>query len=216
MVQTPIIGGPPWIESDTYTIRAKAESPQTNEMRIGPMMQRLLEDRFKLKIHRETRKVPIFELTVLKSGPKLKLAREGTCSQDDLPGSSYAPKVAVLPPYPPGEQQCHLVVTTRNGANTVLRTRTADLREFSTLLSQVVGRPVVDSTGVTGKFDIRLEVASDGNTPNVHDDGANPPELFQGPSLFSALQDQLGLKLLPAVGDQEFLVIDHIERPSEN
>jgi len=76
----PIEGGPTWIDSDRYTIEAKAEASTSREMMSGPMMQALLEGRLLLRTHRATREVPVYELTVAKGGPKLQVAQEGKCT----------------------------------------------------------------------------------------------------------------------------------------
>jgi uncharacterized protein (TIGR03435 family) len=91
----PISGGPEWINSDRYTIDAKPEDPQTLEMMNGPMLQALLEERFRLKVHREVREVPVYSLTEAKTGLKLKPFKEGSCTPVDLfrASNSRAPGV---------------------------------------------------------------------------------------------------------------------------
>jgi len=196
----PVEGAPDWVQSARYTIEAKAEGPQTEEMTKGPMLQALLEDRFQLKTHRETREVPVYELTVAKGGPKLQ-PFDGSCTPVDFAKTPQLP----TPPKAPGE--CRNVFGT-SGPNSTSYYRGISVDDFAThrLGVGTVGRPVINKTGITGRFDIHLEFTPDRN--------ADKPDA--GPSIFTALQEQLGLKLIPAKGPGEFLVIDHVERPSEN
>jgi uncharacterized protein (TIGR03435 family) len=174
-------------------------------MMLGPMMRTLFEDRFKLKIHRETREVPVYALTVAPGGHQLTPFQEGSC----LPMPSR-----VNVPAPPTDQKyCTVMIRSRPPA---VLTQGSTLAEFSQLLNLVLDRPVVDRTGITGKFDIHFEFGIDGATPRFLPGGdmthfvqANPAAL----SIFSAIQ-QLGLKLEPTNGPREFLVIDHMERPT--
>jgi uncharacterized protein (TIGR03435 family) len=196
----PISGGPAWINSDRYQINAKAGgTPSQIEMR-GAMLRALLEDRFSLKIHHETREVPIYTLTVAKGG-KLQPSKEGSCIPPDL-----------TTPLEPGQKPCGVPLTTRNGPNLITE-MVASLDDLSKVLGVTVGRPVIDKTGITGIFNLHLEFAIDEATSGVQ------PALSDessGPSIFTALQQQLGLKLSSAKGPGEFLIIDHVEKPSPN
>jgi uncharacterized protein (TIGR03435 family) len=173
------------------------------------MLQSLLEDRFQLKIHRETREVPVYSLTVAQGGYKLKPFTEGSCTPMPLKVPMQAP--------PPGQEYCKVRVSARKPA---VDAQGSTLAEFSQLLTLLLDRPVIDQTGITGKFDIHLEFAIDKATPRFLRGGdlarfaetASDPAL---PAIFTAIQ-QLGLKLEPAKGPREFLVIDHMERPSGN
>jgi uncharacterized protein (TIGR03435 family) len=103
-------GGPDWIKLERYWIDAKAESPQSTGTMMGPMMRALLEDRFQLKIHRETRVVPVYALTVAKGGAKLQPAQEGSCISSDFEH---------LPPSEPGAPRrdvCGMGVSPRTGS----------------------------------------------------------------------------------------------------
>ncbi len=203
----PIQGGPAWIHSELYDINAKAEGTPSPEMMQGPMLQALLEDRFKLKIHRETREVPVYALTAAKGGAKLKRFEEGSCTA--MPVAYPAPAL------PPGQRFCKVRVALINPA---VDAEGSTLAEFSKLLELVFDRPVIDTTGITGRFDIHLEFARDENTPGLLPGGdvAGVPDPNAGQSILTVLQQQLGLKLVAAKGPREFLVIDHVERPSEN
>ncbi len=197
-----IEGGPAWIHSDRYDINAKPEGSATFEMMQGPMLQALLEDRFKLKIHRGTREVPVYALVVAKGGPKLQPFKEGSCAPIDL--TRFAP--------PPDPNNCH-AGGTKHGANQEVNAQGMRLDEFSKIfLNGVLDRPVIDKTGIAGRFDFHLEYAPDQATPFL----PAAPDPAGGPSIFTAVQEQLGLKLEPAKGPGEFLVIDRLDRPSDN
>ncbi len=218
----PISGGPGWLDSDHYDITAKAEGNPPLETMMGPMLQSLLEDRFKLKLHRETREVPVYALTVAKAGLKLKPLDKPDCDPPDL--------TRILAPPAPGQQPpnfCGAARFGRNGAILTLNIHTMSLKEFSQYISRgplgpQLDRPVIDKTGIDGIFDFHLEFAPDQNTPGFllqlrrPVQNGVPSDEPVGPSIFTALQEQLGLKLDPTKGPGDFLVIDHVEKPSEN
>jgi uncharacterized protein (TIGR03435 family) len=206
----PIEGGPGWINSERYYIDAKAEGPQTQEMMRGPMMRTLLEDRFKLKIVRETRQGPVYELKVAQGGLKLEPVERGSCTPvEEFDFRKLAPGQK-----PPLICDGAMVQT---GKLVFLAMSIADFCQ--NLTWNALDRPVIDKTGITGKFNFRIEFAPDEATPNFRSTAGDPaaaPSDPAGPSIFTALQQQLGLKLERATGPVEFLVIDHVERPSEN
>ncbi len=203
-----IKGSPAWINSDRYTIDAKSDSPESQEMMRGPMMQALLEDRLKLKIHREVREVPVYELTVAKGGPKLQKAQEGSCVTVD-----FAKGPPERTPGQPPTVLCGMVrMSSTNDGLDMHGATMADLcRQFSVSMEG----DVVDKTGLTGVFDVHLELSLPdiGYTPT--DDGGAILIPTDGTAISIAVQ-KLGLKLERTVGPSEFLVIDSIERPSEN
>lgn len=181
-------------------------------------MKVLLEDRFKLKVHRETKDIPVYSLTVAKGGSKLHLAREGSCIpvDRDHPFSRPAPGQP-LPPV------CGRVRMTDAGFDTWGQTMAGLCLQFSTRLD----REVIDKTGITGMFDIHLDLPrayylaglppdrlppdlSDPTAPVVRPD---PTEIF---ALLQSAVQAVGLKLERTTGSDEFLVIDHVEKPSEN
>ena len=181
---TPIEGGPGWINTERYEIDAKAESDPSVGVMRGPMLQKLLEARFKLRLRRETREVPVYELTVAKSGLKLPRSEIQSCPAERRPS-------------------CFDVLSDGHR----MEIRNMSIEQFSkSVLAIFVDRPVIDKTGLTGLFDFRLQFTPD-------DTAENPDGL---PSIYTAVQEQLGLKLAPAKGPGEFLVIDSVERPSEN
>jgi uncharacterized protein (TIGR03435 family) len=224
----PIKGAPAWVSSDLYTIDAKAEGKSNRPTMLGPMLQSLLEDRFGLKLHYETRIVPTYELTLAKGGSKLRptVVGAGKCSLDLPPGMNpkgpdgmtlpgFTPEGHFnIPPGPPG-QPCHLLLTLMHGPNSFLAGKALGMDELSNYLVRATGRPVIDKTGLTGKFDVVLEFAPDETAP---ESSAVPVAGAASdiPGVVTALEEQLGLKLVPARGPRDFIVIDHIDRPSEN
>jgi bla regulator protein BlaR1 len=192
----PISGGPSWIFSDYYVINAETADKAGEPVMEGPMLQALLEDRFKLKVHRETREVPVYALTVAKGGFKLARAVEGSC--------------VASPQVPEGKKRCDEIV---GGGFVMLDDGSVDV--FGKLLGLALDRPVIDKTGLTGRYNFHFQFAIDQTTPGVAEFGptAGAPA---APSIFTAVQEQFGLKLEATRGPREFLVIDHVERPSEN
>jgi len=196
----PIEGGPKWVDSDRFEISAKADGRFSQAMLNGPMLQALLEDRFRLKLHRESRVVPVYALTIAKGGPKLQPLKEGSCTILDLENPA-------LPP-PPGEKPafaCGTISGRRNGTQQMMDVHGMSLDEFSKFGMGLFDRPVINRTGITGRFDWHLEFIPG----SAGDDLA-------GPSIFTAIQEQLGLRLVPSKGPTDVLVIDQLQRPSEN
>jgi uncharacterized protein (TIGR03435 family) len=199
-----VSGGPEWVRSDYYSINAKAEGVASVRQMMGPMTRALIEDRFKLKIHRTEKPVPVYLLTVAKRGPKLQRTKGAECTDG-------APKVPVftdsgeLQPAPPcGGMRMRLGSIELHGMS---------MDRFAALMARRMDRDVINSTGLEGEFNFRLEFTADSTTPGF----AHPrPDQPPGPSIFSALEAQLGLKLQSAKGTASVLVIDQVERPSEN
>jgi uncharacterized protein (TIGR03435 family) len=219
-----IRGGPSWVNSDFYSIEAETNDPIANgpttgpspatRMILGPMLQALLEGRFHLKIRREIEEIPTYSLTVAKSGFKLQPMEGGGCTPvDPTKGPGRRPA--------PGEKPlCTLGVGT-NGPNITLDAGGATLSQVSATLSGNLDRPVIDKTEITGSFNIHLEFARDENTPDRRPPGFRPraaeqSDLPSAPSIFTVIEQQLGLKLVPDKGPRGYIAIDSIERPSEN
>lgn len=202
-----IEGGPNWIHSEMFQIDAKSDGHPSVTMMEGPMMQAVLEDRFKLRVHRETRQGSVYELTLGKGSLKLKPFHNGSCTP-----------VLVGRPSPTladGQRYCRRMVSPRS-----LDMEAGTLGEAAGLLSLILDRPVIDRTGLTNQFEIHLVFSPDDSTlqrPFTAGPGA-PADVTapDAPGIFQAVQEQLGLRLVPAKGLVEVLVIDHIERPSEN
>ncbi len=223
----PIRNGPSWIYSDRYTIEAATADPIANgptggqqtpasRMLQGPLLEALLEDRFHLKTHRETEEAPMYALTVAKGGFKLKPIEDGACTRyiAGMPNASTAPD---------GKPWCDRGRGGVNGPNWVEDDTGVTLSEFATgLLHTHLDRPIIDRTGIAGLFSFHLEYARDESAPGPLLPAGVPAPVFPpsdvppGPTIFTALEQQLGLKLEPIKGPRGFLVIDHIERPSEN
>lgn len=196
---TKIEGGPAWIDSDPYTIEAESEEAATGPAMGGPMMRTLLEDRFQLRVHRETREGPIYQLTLAKGGSKLSPVRPGPCVPSDLEDG---------PPFlPPPDMPCQFFWTTRKPQNVTVLARNTAIEDLTAYLTRVLDRLVVDKTGIQGNVDFKL----------IYSDATNSDATeFEQTPIFAALQRQLGLKLEPARGPRDYLVIDSISRPSPN
>jgi uncharacterized protein (TIGR03435 family) len=185
------------------------------------MLQTLLETRFQLKVRRELRDTAGYALTVAKGGPKLLPHQDGSCVDAGVvnPLANRRPLASA-----PGERPaiCGLNRSGRvRGPNVILDVPGVSLDFYARTFLGIAfpDRPVLNKTGLDGLFDIHLEFSPDENAAGPPDPGGGAPDatsLPAGPSIFSALQQQLGLKLEPARETREVLVIDHVEHPSEN
>lgn len=197
-----IEGGLSWLDSDRFDVMAKVEGdiPPLPPGQLGPvqlMMQNLLAERFKLKVHRETKDAPAYALVLARADKQL--GKQMAASTVDC--------VAVLkammaggrggPPTGPGGPQCRI-----SGGPGNISGRDVSIPQLAQLLSVQLERHVMDRTGLTGGFSFDLTFAAD---------QANDPDR---PSLFTALQEQLGLKLESNRAPLEMLIVDAVERPS--
>lgn len=222
MSSIPIEGGPAWIDSERYDIQTKAEGNPGLDRMLGVLMRTLLEDRFQLKVNRKTRAIPVYVLTVAKGGPKFPAFQEGTCVPlpiDDLLRKFPPPEP---PPLPSGQRYCTFLGDMK-GSNRTLEAQGATLDQFARLGLAGMDRPVMNKTGLKGRFNLNLEYAPDQTFSQGFRDGDRPggdPAFLAsdpaGPSIFTALQQQLGLKLEPSKGPGEYLVIHRVEKPSAN
>jgi bla regulator protein blaR1 len=213
----PIEKAPAWIDSAHYTVNAttagsraeslKADDAPSQAIMKGPMLQAVLEDRFKLKIHRDTRETPVYALTVAKGGPKnLPPAQPGRCITVDADHPAPPP----LPDKPQPQRCGAFYPSTTNEGIDIPGTTMAELaREFSA----VSDRPVIDKTGIAGVFDLHLEIASQ---PNPPEDTPNREIMTRFLTAFDDALQKLGLKLEDAKAPGEFLIIDSVERPTED
>jgi uncharacterized protein (TIGR03435 family) len=203
----PIEKIPAWINSARYTIKAETEGAQNPEMMKGPMLQALLEDRYRLTIHRETREVPVYELTVAKGGFKnLTAAQDGKCVTADADHPSPQ-----LPPGQPLPKRCGAFYGSSTGEGIdVYGTTIANL---CTQFSAIFDRNVIDKTGINGVFDLHLATSP---VPKPSDDTTESDKSSLFLSVLDDAIQKLGLRLESAKGLDEFLVIDSVERPSEN
>lgn len=207
-IPMPLESAPEWVRSARYTIDAETEAKQSGAMMRGPMMQVVLEDRFQLKIHRETRDVPAYLMTVAKGGLKLKPTEEGSCNHADPTDFKISPKIP-----PGGKPWCLDPKMTKKGTLLIFDVHGMTLDVFARNLHPdgPQGRPVINRTGLTQPFDIHMEWEEDPDPQSP--DGGVPRD---SGSAGEALRSQLGLRLDPGRGTRDFLVIDHVERPSSN
>lgn len=204
-----VLGGPGWAASDRYDIEATAGGSATLEQ-MKPMIQALLEDRFHLAVHSETKELPVYELVTAKGGIKPQTSKDGSCVARSSAFGLPAP--GQTPPNVCGNMMMSPRSMSGNGIS---------MRQIATALSNALQRTVVDKTGLSGVFDVHVEWTPDQSTPGLMAPGlapvANQPSADDmSGSIFSAIQEQLGLRLQPAKGAVEVLVIDHLEKPSEN
>lgn len=206
-----VSGGPSWLDSIHYDISAKPESsPKQGELQL--MLQALLEDRFQLTIHRETKELPIYALVLArkdgKLGPKLIEAKEGGCETFD-PANPPGPRE-------PG-QAPRLFCGNQMMSFTSMTAVSVPVANIIPMLARTLGRTIVDKTGLTGKFNLNMQwTPDDAQLAMLPPDAPRPASDPSGPSIFTALQEQLGLKLESQKGPVEILVIDRAEKPSEN
>ncbi len=186
------------------------------------MLQTLLEDRFKLKVHRETREGAVYELSVAESGSKLQPTKPGSC----IPIELWKPTATPEPGQPP---VCGLLNSTTSQAGgelvegigiPIVDRPGAPFQSLTGHLTIELGRTVIDKTELTGLFDFRLEWTPDATSRIAAAASSDPATLTAadpgGLSLFTAVQKQLGLKLKSAKGPVEVLIVDHAEKPSGN
>jgi uncharacterized protein (TIGR03435 family) len=217
--RTEVVGGPNWLDTDRYDVSAKAGDSATTAQMMGPMLQGLLEDRFGVKVHKEPRPTPVYALTVAKSNLRLQPSREGNCAPMDLnnlPSSNLRSDRPVT-------SFCGSGGLKVNGTRSVADWYGVTMEELAgRALSLYVDRPVIDKTGLTGRFDIHLEFLRDRsasvstylNGETADNPSASADEAI--PSIFIALEEQLGLKLSADRTLLDVIVIDRAEKPSEN
>jgi uncharacterized protein (TIGR03435 family) len=206
-----ISGAPSWADSARFDIDAKVAGSDVDTLKNLSQEQRrstlqpLLADRFKLKAHTETKQLPVYELVIAKGGFKLKEAAPGDAYTNGIKG-------------PDGVARGGLIRTGRGQ----LTAQAVPMTSLANILSQQLHRTVLDKTGLTGKYDLELNWTPDqGSDPMFKGSDGSPqrgdaaPD-SSGPSIFTALQEQLGLRLQSAKGPVETIVIDHVEMPSEN
>ncbi len=225
-----IAGGPDWFDKTDFQIEAKAENAVARQqMRL--MLQSLLEERFKLKLHRESRERKVYWLTVEKNGPKFRQSKDDAgnpiTQRPPLPLKVTADE---LKKGVPGLLMPNISFADRTEE---LRGKAVTLASLAASLRTYVGRKVIDKTGLVGFYDFELRFTSDrlanllspassgiaGPGPTGSSAGSSPiqpPAEAGGPSIFGALQKQLGLKLEENKVSQDYIVIDSAEMPSEN
>jgi uncharacterized protein (TIGR03435 family) len=207
---------PRWINSDKFDINAKIGESQIEAMKkLTPdqrfeqnrlMVQSLLSDRFSLKLSSQTKTLPVYAMVVAKSGPRLKEV-EGLSP----PQPGHSP-----PPPPPAATPASAPMPTLMGRRGELKAGAVSMPFFTDWVSrqpEMSDRVVIDATGLKGSYDFELNWSpEDGRTPLLN----GVPQESTGPSIFTAFQEQLGLKLESRKAPVEILVIDHVDRPSKN
>ncbi len=191
-----VLDEPDWVKSDRFDVNARYTGPAHSAKRTNAGMLRdqkemdlrlraLLEDRFHLQVHRETRNLPVYELVLAKTG----LLKEGNCGD-----------------------QCRTSEFAEKGTDLTIDGEAMNVTELAGTISMVLNRPVIDKTGLSGTFDVHLRW-----TPEPGEVG-NPDTPFEksSGSIFTALQEKLGLKLRNATGPVDVLVIDHVEKLTAN
>lgn len=204
-----ISGAPSWANSEKYDIEAKMDSSVADDLRKlsedqrtparQRMLQALLADRFKLRLRRENKDLPVYELVIAKNGPKLHKAKTGDTYTNGVKDSDGRPAGTG---------------TWINGDNII--GQGIPISDLVEELSQRLGRTVVDKTGLGGRYDFELKWTPDESQGAMFRGPESPQADISGPSIFTAIQQQLGLRLESKKGHVEILVIDHVERPSEN
>lgn len=191
-VTTPVEGAPSWLKSERFTISAEVPGNASQEVMMGPMMRSLLEDRFRLKLHIDSKKVPAYNLVVAKGGPKLPQTDNSFCRRMD--------------PNNRGQR-----IGPQDAPNCTMQFKGISMADFVGLLRPFMDRPIVDRTRISGNFDIQMVWVPD--NPNLFPNAPAQPDV---PSIPVALKEQLGLELVPGKGSQQTIVIDHIEEPTPN
>jgi uncharacterized protein (TIGR03435 family) len=191
-----IVGGPSWIDTDRFDMNAKAERSSSIE-ELHAMLRNLLQEQFKLEFHRETKELPIYSLSVDRGGAKL---------QPHEAQNAGDPWIDIEPdPHPGGFLKM------------VWHARFSPMDYFAFRLGQIMDRPVIDGTGLKGGFDFNLAFTRD--LPAGMQEGAviNGAQVdTSGPTIFEAVQKQLGLRLDRQKGPAEIIVVDPAEKPVAN
>jgi uncharacterized protein (TIGR03435 family) len=205
---------PRWVTTDVYEIEARAEgNPTKDQMRL--MMQSLLADRFKLAVHFETREVPVFALSLVKPGqfgPRLRPHAEGPPCPDSFTEPDWHAPLNANDVFPPNCETAPM--WGKPNGMTLAKSRNITMAMLAGALPSLgsLKRPVVDQTGVSGRFDFTIEWLFESAVvaPNRVE-----PDL-PGPAFLDAVREQLGLKLESTKGPVQFIVIDSVEKPTEN
>lgn len=190
-------GGPDWMKSERYTIEAKTGPAVPAAVMRGPMLQAILEDRFKLKIRRVTRELPVYDLVIARSGAKVSPYTGNDCVMRDS---------AVWPPPALAAGQRYCGDQAKMDGDRLIREGVLTLDELASLIRFGFDRPVVNKTGVKAPVSYRLEYEF------KRDDAQSALQA----AIVAALRDQLGLDVRASTGPRDFLVIDHVERPTPN
>jgi len=214
-VQTLLITAPDWLLTERYDIIAKVPAGATRAQ-VSVMWQNLLKERFGLVLHREPKELPVYELTVAKSGSKLKETKDPNI--EPATGSLRADKGGALELN--GSGAIFSIFPAANGATARMSAKALPSSEIASRLANSLRRPVIDKTGLTGKYDFTLEFTLDTTGMALPpgflaatDNNASDP----GSDIASAVEKQLGLKLTPTKGKLDVIVVERAEKiPTEN
>jgi uncharacterized protein (TIGR03435 family) len=210
-----IAGGPEWFNTERFDINAKAEGDPPRDVMVE-MLKQLLADRFKLRAHTEPRDVDVYALVLARAdgrlGPGLRKAAldcQAIAEARKKAAAAGEPPAQVTPPKLGEPPQCGMMMYNMNGVQNLATSGTA-IGSVASAIQPTVGRPVIDRTGLTGFFDINLVYAASRQPETAADEPDAPA------AVFTALQEQLGLKLESRKEKMDVLVIDRVEMPTAN
>jgi bla regulator protein blaR1 len=222
-----VVGGPSWIDNNRYDVDARIDeslvasfeklSREERKKQMSLMMQSLLADRFKLRVHVQSAELPMYELMFARGGPKLTVTKylpTATTGEDQPPAKVGVPMRA--------EDIRKGILVLYRGQAAEMTAKGQTLNELVHWLagySEIGGRTVVNRTGLPGTYDFTLRWTREPLTAQGPQDEqlrSVPSNVPEAPGLFTALQEQLGLRLMSTKGPVEVLVIDHIDLPSQN
>jgi uncharacterized protein (TIGR03435 family) len=190
--QTQVMGGPEWVKTEKFDLLIQPNMPgRPSTVQMRSIVRKLLAERFKLVLHHAEKELPVYGIVAAKGGPKM------------------APTTA---------EAVATNTATAGYSEGVFMVKNATMSEFASLMQRYVGldRPVVDHTGISGKYDFKLSWTPDPLQVSGTAPSRTPNDGNAGPDLFTAVQEQLGLKLQPLREPTDVLVIDSVEPPSEN
>lgn len=202
--------GPDWLDSERFEIAATIRPGATKD-EVNAMLRNLLTDRFHVSLHHETRDLPVYELTVAKTGAKLKASVAAS-----LPATPEPVRLDKngAPQFPPGAPSMFFSM---RGTTVHLTASTQSISSLASFLFNSELRvPVIDKTGITGSYDFTLDFVPEPQPPSVDVSGGTGgtglPSQSGGPDIFVALQEQLGLRLEQKKGPVDVLVVDHADK----
>jgi uncharacterized protein (TIGR03435 family) len=212
LIREPLEGGPDWLDTDLYSIEAKSEKSQDVSMITGPMLQAILEDRFKVRVHPGKKEVPVYVLELAQEGSRLRTAAEGSCASllwdhPQSPGARSA------------QPSCGVFRSTGSHAIEALASMANLCAQFSVWLD----RDVADKTGLSGMFQVHLPFPAEDLKPGPLtrelSGSSGTASAMHGSSHFQLLSNAaqgLGLKLEAGTDSSDVLIVDQVERPSGN
>ena len=187
-----VTGGPEWVKTEKFDLLIQPNMPgRPSTVQMRAIVRKLLADRFKLVLHHAQKELAVYGIVAAKGGPKM----------TPTTAEAVATNTATA-----GYSEGRFMV------------KNASMSEFASLMQRYVGldRPIVDHTGISGKYDFKMSWTPDSLQMNSNPPGRTTNDTNAGPDLFTAIQEQLGLKLQPIKEPTDVLVIDSVEQPSEN